>query len=281
MEIDHIAIWAKDLEKEKSFYIKYFGCRAGAKYENNVKQFASYFLNFSGGTRIELMHRADISFQNKPDGFGLTHISLNVGTQDKVDQLTKALQLDGFVIESMPRTTGDGYYESVVLDPEGNRIELTTIKDFIISTAALEDLENILYLQKCCYLSEAETINEYNIQPLKQTLNEIRKEFEQQVILKLEYKNKIIGSVRAYEKDTSCYIGKLIVDSEFQNMGLGRKLLLAIEEQFSKVKRYELFTGQKSEKNLYLYNKIGYKAFKSVEFDGHGMVFLEKKNEDV
>ncbi len=277
MELDHIAIWTNDLEKVKYFYLKYFTCKASKKYENAGKQFSSYFLTFPNGIRIELMHRMDITRRENRDGIGLTHLAINMGTAEKVDSLTARLKKDGYSIEGRPRVTGDGYYESVVLDPENNRIELTAIKDFTISPAEESDLERILFLQKCCYLSEAEIYNNYTIPPLTQTIQDIQYDFNHQTLLKLEIRGKIVGSVRAYVKLDTCYVGKLIVDQEYRNMGFGKLLMETIEKQFSSVGRFELFTGHRSEKNLYLYSKLGYIEFKEELADGMILKFLEKR----
>ncbi len=128
MKIDHVAIWANDLEKVKNFYVKYFNANYTAKYINKEKNFSSYFLSFSEGpTRIELMHNPDIKefFLNHATSLGLTHFSISVGTKAKVDRLTEKLYTDGFRIITEPRITGDGYYESVVEDCEFNRIEIS------------------------------------------------------------------------------------------------------------------------------------------------------------
>jgi lactoylglutathione lyase len=128
MRIEHLAIWAHDLERLKHFYETYFGAIANTKYVNGRKQFESYFLSFESGPRLEIMKRPDIpSNQNDvhQQYLGLIHFAVSVGSKEKVDSLTKKLALDGFEIVGEPRTTGDGYYESVVLDPEGNRIEIT------------------------------------------------------------------------------------------------------------------------------------------------------------
>lgn len=262
MQIDHIAIWTNDLEKEKTFFQTYFDCKANDKYENMEKQFASYFLTFSNGIRIELMRHVDKKVKDNTNKFGFSHVAINVGTRDKVDSLTKKLEKDGFIIDSYPRVTGDGYYESVILDPENNEIELTSIEDYKIYEAKNDDLEKILYLQKTCYLSEAEIYGDYSISPLTQTLEDLKREFERLVILKLVYRNRIIGSIRGFAEEGTCYIGKLIVDKEFQNMGFGKQLMLEIENKFNGIIRYELFTGFQSSKNLYLYEKLGYKEFK-------------------
>ncbi|NOQ27256.1 MAG: glyoxalase/bleomycin resistance/extradiol dioxygenase family protein [Bacteroidales bacterium] len=128
MKIEHIAIWTNDLEKMKDFYTKYFNMKSSLKYENLSKQFSSYFLSFnSAETRLELMYRPDISEFIGEKGIlnGLTHFSISVGGKQRVDELTEILRLDGYRIIGEPRTTGDGYYESVVLDCEGNHVEIT------------------------------------------------------------------------------------------------------------------------------------------------------------
>jgi len=128
MKIDHIAIWTQDLEKVKDFYCHYFNCLCSEKYVNPKKQFSSYFISFKGQTtRIELMHRPDIAtiIQKHASSIGLTHLAISVGCQTEVNRLTEQLRYDGYSIIGEPRTTGDGYYESVVEDCEGNQIEIT------------------------------------------------------------------------------------------------------------------------------------------------------------
>ena len=127
MRIDHIAIWVNNLEEMKDFYMKYFNMKCGNLYENPKKGFASYFLSFDAGARIEIMNRKDISRSIDIKGIsnGFTHLALSVGSIEKVDELTELIRNNGFEIYGEPRTTGDGYYESVVLDPEGNHIEIT------------------------------------------------------------------------------------------------------------------------------------------------------------
>lgn len=126
MKLDHVAIWAVDIERMREFYEKYFDVRSNAKYENERKRFTSYFLTFPGGGRLELMHRPDIQkisdAQSSPEFIGYAHVGVEVGSRSVVDALTKRLQGDGFALLDGPRQTGDGYYESMVADPEGNRI---------------------------------------------------------------------------------------------------------------------------------------------------------------
>lgn len=128
MKIEHLAIWVKDIEKMKAFYQKYFNVQSNKMYTNSSKNFQSYFLSFDTGCRLELMHQPEIPDSlNDPQKqrMGIIHFAISVGSQEKVNQLTEQLRADNYPIVGEPRTTGDGYYESVVFDPEGNRIEIT------------------------------------------------------------------------------------------------------------------------------------------------------------
>jgi GNAT superfamily N-acetyltransferase len=146
-----------------------------------------------------------------------------------------------------------------------------------IKIACLQDAPAILDLQKLAYQSEAAIYNNYAIPPLTQTLEELTVDFEKQVVLKAVIDGKIIGSVRGYLKDGICCIGRVIVHPEFQNQGLGSRLMGAIENRFSQAKGYELFTGEKSARNLYFYQKLGYQIFRTERPEGQvPMVYLEK-----
>ena len=128
MKIEHLAIWVKDLERMKAFYNTYFKWEAGEIYHNSKKNFTSYFISFSEGCRLEIMHRPDIPDHLHPsliEYIGIIHFAISVGSKEKVDALTHQLRQDGYEVVGEPRTTGDGYYESVILDPESNRIEIT------------------------------------------------------------------------------------------------------------------------------------------------------------
>lgn len=125
MKIEHVALWTPDLERSRTFYETYFGASANDKYTNATKQFESYFLSFEDGARLELMQMPDIVDRPVVQHFGWIHIAVSVGSKNGVDTLTERLRKDGYTIAGEPRTTGDGYYESVVLDPDGNRIEIT------------------------------------------------------------------------------------------------------------------------------------------------------------
>ena len=129
MRLEHLAIWTKRLETLRDFYVRHFGCTAGPLYESRSHPFRSHFLAFSdGGARIELMEQSGLGAAPSgaaPDRIGLTHFALAVGSEEEVRACTERLRAAGVRVASEPRHTGDGYYESVVLDPDGNRIELT------------------------------------------------------------------------------------------------------------------------------------------------------------
>lgn len=127
--------------------------------------------------------------------------------------------------------------------------------------ADIKDAEEILSLQKLAYKSEAQRYNNYGIPPLKQTVGQIKEQFKTHLFLKAVSNGKIIGTVRAYEKDGTCYIGRLAVHPKMQNQGIGTSLMKKIENFFSS-KRFELFVGSKSEKNIHLYKKLGYTIYK-------------------
>src|SRR5580692_3276082 len=128
MQIEHLALWVQDLEAMKNFYMNYFEVEHGPKYSNPGKQFVSYFIYFGPGkARLELMAMSDIRAAAGERGFGmgLAHFAISVGGRDKVNALTERLRKDNYTIFSEPRVTGDGHYESVVLDPEGNYVEIS------------------------------------------------------------------------------------------------------------------------------------------------------------
>ena len=128
MHIDHVAIWTTDLERLRAFYESYFEAQSGEKYANPNKGFESYFLQFASGARLELMSMPSIP-QTRGDieqqFMGIIHVAVAVDPEQEVDLLTERLKRDGYRIVDGPRRTGDGYYESVVFDPDGNRIEIT------------------------------------------------------------------------------------------------------------------------------------------------------------
>jgi len=130
MILEHVAIWTGKLEELKHYYVKYFGATANEKYTNEQNQFESYFLTFESGARLEIMTKPGIP-ENKNDRIiaqhkGIIHLAFGVNNMNDVDEKANQLQSDGFKILRGPRKTGDGYYEFETLDPDSNRLEVTT-----------------------------------------------------------------------------------------------------------------------------------------------------------
>jgi Predicted acetyltransferase len=147
-----------------------------------------------------------------------------------------------------------------------------------IVQAQPEDLAPILELQKVCYRENALRYNDFSIAPLTQTLAEFEKEYKSSLVLKAVEQSAIVGSIRASQKDGTCFIGRLIVHPDHQNRGIGKQLMIAVEKSFPAVDRFVLFTGHKDEKNLYFYDKSGYKPFRQEQIrDDFYLVFLEKR----
>jgi len=125
MHIEHVAMYANDLDRVKDFFEKYFDAKSTELYQNPKSGFKSYFLSFDDGARLELMNRP--AMEDAPKALlrtGFSHIAFNLGSVEAVDALTKQMHDDGLCVINLPRTTGDGYYESCVIDLEGNLIEL-------------------------------------------------------------------------------------------------------------------------------------------------------------
>ena len=129
MRLEHLAIWTPRLETLRDFYVRHLGCIASPRYVSQSHPFRSCFLTLpEGGARIELMEQPGLGAAPTgaaPDRTGLAHFALSLGSEEQVRACTERLRAAGVRVASEPRHTGDGYYESVVLDPDGNRIELT------------------------------------------------------------------------------------------------------------------------------------------------------------
>jgi len=124
MRVEHIAIWTLDMERLASFYEKYFNAKRNDKYRND-KGFESYFLVFDEGARLEIMKKPSIDTTLHVECIGYAHVAFSVGNRENVISLTRRIENDGYKVVSKPRTTGDGYFESVILDPDGNIVEIT------------------------------------------------------------------------------------------------------------------------------------------------------------
>jgi lactoylglutathione lyase len=127
MAIEHVGIWVRDLERMRQFYVEKLGAESGALYENARTGFRSYFLSFGEGARLEIMGRPASPLADKAaesHSLGYAHVALRLGTRAAVDEWVSRLASQGVVVAGSPRVTGDGHYEAVIEDPEGNRIEL-------------------------------------------------------------------------------------------------------------------------------------------------------------
>ncbi len=130
IKLDHLALWTHQIETLRAFYETYFGGVSSAKYSNPAKKYESYFVRFGEGARLEIMQRVDIAGRQTPPGseqVGISHLAFDIGSREEVNTLTEQVHRAGYVIAGQPRQTGDGYYESVVLDPDGNRVEITCV----------------------------------------------------------------------------------------------------------------------------------------------------------
>ena len=126
MKIEHVAMYVNDLEAARDFFVTYLGGRSNAGYHNRTTDFRSYFIEFDGGARLEIMNRPGLRDPEKsPTRTGYIHVAFSVGSKTAVDNLTEKLRFAGYEVVSGPRTTGDGYYESAVVVFEGNLIEIT------------------------------------------------------------------------------------------------------------------------------------------------------------
>jgi lactoylglutathione lyase len=127
MRIDHVALFCKDLEQMRQFFLDYFEAVSNEQYHNPRTGLRTYILTFSNGdTQLELMQRSDtIDADPSKPNVGFIHISFAVGSKEAVDAKTQELRNAGYHVTSGPRTTGDGYYESCILGPEGIQIEIT------------------------------------------------------------------------------------------------------------------------------------------------------------
>ena len=126
MTIDHVAMYVRNLEKARDFFLKYLDGKSNDGYHNKATDFRSYFITFDGGARLELMTRPELADSGQElFRTGYIHIAFHVGSKEKVDMLTERFRQDGFEVISGPRTTGDGYYESCIVGIEGNQIEIT------------------------------------------------------------------------------------------------------------------------------------------------------------
>lgn len=289
-----ITLGVSDLNKSEDFYSKTIGW---IKTEQSSESVVFYNLN---GFQLALYQIDKLAEDAKMkcsnlDFRGFT-LAYNTKNENEVDLLFDNISKKGVEIIKKPEKVFWGGYSGYFADPDknlwevaynpylpldknGNTIDSESIR---MCTADLDDLDEILRLQKECYEQEAEIYNDFTIPPMTQNINSLRIEWQKGIVIKAEKNGRIIGSVRAELVDNICKIGKLIVKPDFQNQGIGKKLMTEIENLFDNCSIYELFTGDKSEKNLTLYRKLGYIDFKSELIDDNlKLIYLQKQNNAV
>lgn len=150
-----------------------------------------------------------------------------------------------------------------------------------IESATEHDLDEILFLQKRAFYGQALIYNDFSLPPLVQTIDDLKEEFGVKSIYKVECNGKIVASIRCYIRGAVLYIEKLIVDPDFQSMGIGTQVMREIETRYSSiVDRYALFTGDKSARNIHLYEKLGYKRVRQEPTNrNYSLIYMEKSNE--
>jgi ribosomal protein S18 acetylase RimI-like enzyme len=147
----------------------------------------------------------------------------------------------------------------------------------VISEASIEDADAILVLQRLAYQSEARLYDDWSLSPLTQTLESLHEEFVTTLVLKATDDGRLVGSVRARVTGGACAIGRLIVHPDFQRQGIGSRLLQEVEARFPDSGKFELFTGNKSEDNLRLYQGRGYRIARTERLSAAvTLVYLEK-----
>ncbi len=195
--------------------------------------------------------------------------------------INRVIPVDVFVpgCAARPESIIDGVLASVKVLEE-KRAKLTNMaagsEALTLEIAQPDDAAEILALQKLSYRAEAELYNDFSLSPLRQTIDELREDFDTMVFLKAVMDNKIVGSVRGFSVGDTCYIWRLIVHPLYQNLGIGKKLMDAVEEHFP-CRRYEVFTGNKTKRKIFFFQKIGYRVFASEKVsEKRDRVYLEK-----
>jgi ech hydrogenase subunit C len=194
----------------------------------------------------------------------------------------KILPVDVYVpgCAARPESIIDGIVSALsILEDKYKKLQGMSagLEEAVIIQSNIKEAPEVLALQKLSYQSESEIYNDYSLAPLTQTLDELKDDFGKKVFLKAVMNKQIIGSVRGYLENDTCYISRLMVNPLYQNLGIGRKLLERIERHFIGARRYEVFTWHDSKRNIFFYKKNGYKMFKREKLsDIRDSVYFEK-----
>ena len=153
------------------------------------------------------------------------------------------------------------------------------LEELIISQAQISDAADILNAQKLAFQSEAEIYNDYSLSPLRQNLEELKADFAKRTFFKAVMNNTVVGAIRARMDGNICKIGRIAVNPVYQNMGIGKKLLTAVENHFFTAESFQLYTSHKSKRNIYLFEHQGYSWFKKERVsEKRERIYFEKKN---
>lgn len=250
MRLTHVALWTNDPERLRDFYITWFGGKSNEKYENPAKGFSSYFVSFEEGCSLEIMQRKDIAEVYATPHIGLTHIAFYAGTKEKVDLLIERFRQVGYTIAGEPRFTGDGYYEGVVLDPDGNPVEVIAHKEVTIT-------RSLFYPYDLLLLADPEQAKVDAYLPSSDCF-----------IATLG--DAIVGVIVVQkQEDNSAEVMNLAVSENFQRRGIARKLLRYITETWSKEKEVDkllIRTGTSAPGPFMLYQQEGFELI-DVQYD--------------
>ncbi len=242
MQLTHVALWTANLERLHDFYVTRFGGRSNEKYENPAKGFASYFISFEGGASLEIMQRTDITGVMPNGCIGLTHIAFHAGSMDNVNEQIERLRAAGFLITGEPRFTGDGYYEGVALDPDGNAVEIVAYREAEIARALFPPYDLLLLADP-----EKEKVDAYlpSSDCFVATLQE-----------------KIVGIIVVQKQaDHTAEIMNIAVAESFQRRGIARKLLRYVTRQWAfeqKIEHLIIRTGTSAPGPFMLYQQEGF-----------------------
>ena len=147
-----------------------------------------------------------------------------------------------------------------------------------IMPAIIEDAEAILVLQRLAYQSEAAIYDDVTLPPLIETLDDLKARFHDRRFLKVVENDRIVGSLRAFQNGDTCHLERLIVHPDERRRGIGTALVHHIETLFPTARRFQLFTGHKSESNIRLYERVGYRVFRREKVNEKvSLVFMELK----
>ncbi len=242
MQLTHIALWTNHLERLRDFYVKYFNGKSNEKYVNSKKGFASYFVSFESGAALEIMQRQDITEAYDKDHIGLAHLAFHADTKEQVDQIIERFRMDGYTIAGETRISGDGYYEGVIRDPDGNIVEIVVGGEPEIQAALFPPYELLL---------EAD--------PDREKVEAYLKDSDCFIAT---VRNSVAGVIVVRkEEGGKAEIMNLAVADIFRRRGIARKLLRHVSNKWAPAQDVELLricTGTSAAGPMMLYQQEGF-----------------------